>query len=180
METDVTSSSTLRSLLSLSAVTDAEPLEDIASNPISSRNGQPGVGEALGDEGRDTLLCFEEEILLPRRGNGAVNEKVEEGALSLLVEAWGSSVAMLNFKRRGQLLWRLPETRKESVKCQDIDARRQGGWRTTNVRRSSWRVAVGATDSVAAARLKSSSARLFGGKPTTLRLEAHAGRSQVR
>ena len=78
------SSSTFRSFLSLSE--DTTPLEDIASRPISSRNGQLGVGENLGDEGKDTRLCFEDEIL-PRSGNGAVNEKVEEGALRLLVEA---------------------------------------------------------------------------------------------
>lgn len=96
---------------------------DMASNPISSRNDQPGVGEALGDEGNDTLLCLEDVILLPRRGNGAVNEKVEEGALSLLVEAWGSSVAMLNLKRQFRGLCNLlnedRERKAPSYRCQE-------------------------------------------------------------
>lgn len=104
IDTDATPSSTFRNFLSLSAVTDADPLEDIASSPISSRNGQPGVGEDLGDEGRDTRLCFEDVILPPRRGNGAVNEKVEEGAQSVLVEAWGSSMAMVDLKTRSMPL----------------------------------------------------------------------------
>jgi hypothetical protein len=89
-----TSRSTFRNFLSLSEVTDAAAPEDIASKPISSRNGQPGVGENLGEDGNDTRLCFEDVTPPGRRGNGAVNEKVEEGALSLLLEAWGSSVAM--------------------------------------------------------------------------------------
>jgi len=50
----------------------------------------------LGEDGKDTRLRLEEEMLpLCVGGKGAVNEKVDDGAMRLLHEALGSSVAMV-------------------------------------------------------------------------------------
>ena len=89
------SSSTLFSLLSLSDATGAPPLADMASRPISSRKGHSGAGINLGEDGKDTRLCLAVEVLPLWIGNGAVKEKVDDGALRLLHEALGSSVAMV-------------------------------------------------------------------------------------
>jgi len=129
--------SVLGGLFALSEATELVPWADIASKPISSRNDQPEAGVNLGDEGKETRLCFPGLAPPLRGGKGAVKEKVEEGmGLLELDEGWGSSTAIVHLEYESA---RCPTRRGRGEKVMidigyNFEARQQTGLWTFGVR----------------------------------------------